>query len=171
MAPAGGVWIKDWKSYKLGEEGLKLISIIYSNKSATEGHRLRPKLAAKAYVEKYGEGASNHIEKKETGLSPYLFSIAIENSKINNYFSEKLLDCFATSTIPIYWGCPNIGDFFNPDGIITLEDPNNFDIEIINKEGSELYITKEAAIRENYEKAKDFEVTDDWIYTNILEQL
>ena len=36
-----------------------------------------------------------------------------------------------------------------------------FDIEIINKEGSELYITKEAAIRENYEKAKDFEVTDD----------
>tara|TARA_Y100000592_G_C5474605_1_gene321516 strand:- start:208 stop:387 length:180 start_codon:yes stop_codon:yes gene_type:complete len=59
-------------------------------------------MAEKAFVEKYGSGAGNPIDKKEEGLTNYLFSLAIENSKIDNYFSEKLLDCFATSTIPIY---------------------------------------------------------------------
>ena len=147
------------------------MSIIYSNKTLTEGHRLRPTMAQKAYVEKYGSGAGNPIETKEEGLSKYLFSITIENSKIDNYFSEKLLDCFATSTVPIYWGCTNIENFFNTDGMIILDNPASFDMEVLNKDCGKLYQTKETAIRENYEKAKDFEVTDDWIYENILKGL
>lgn len=171
IAPAGGVWVEDWKEYKLGEPGLKLISIIYSDKNLTEGHKLRPTMAKNAYVEKYGTGPNNPIDKKEEGLSKYLFSLAIENSKIDNYFSEKLLDCFATSTIPVYWGCPNISNFFNPDGMLLLDDPNSFDIEVLNRDCGKIYQEKEAAIRENYEKAKAFEVTDDWIYDNILVKL
>jgi hypothetical protein len=46
----------------------------------------------------------------------------IENDRAPNYFTEKLIDCFALGTIPIYWGCPNIGDFFDARGIITMED-------------------------------------------------
>ena len=171
LAPAGGVWIQDWKNYKLGEKDLKLISIIYSNKNITEGHKLRPVMAEKAFVEKYGSGAGNPIDKKEEGLTNYLFSLAIENSKIDNYFSEKLLDCFATSTIPIYWGCPNIGNFFNTEGMIILDNPNNFDLEYINRNHAQIYKSKKSAIIENFEKAKEYQIIDDWICTNILEKI
>ena len=46
--------------------------------------------------------------------------------KLKFYFTEKLLDCFATGTIPVYLGAPDIGKVFNIDGIITLSD--EFDI-------------------------------------------
>ena len=49
------------------------------------------------------------------------FHIAIENTnRIKNAFSEKLIDCFYTRTIPIYYGPSNIGDFFNIDGIFLV---------------------------------------------------
>lgn len=65
---------------------------------------------------------------KETKLPLFknsMFHIAIENSQIKNYYTEKIFDCFATYTVPIYLGCPNIGDFFDIRGIIivsTLEE-------------------------------------------------
>ena len=49
------------------------------------------------------------------------FSFAIENSIQPNYFTEKLLDCFAHKVVPIYWGCPNIDEFFHPQGILQFE--------------------------------------------------
>ena len=52
LAPAGGVWIDTWREYKMGEPNLKLISIIYSNKTTTEGHKLRPQMASLGYIEK-----------------------------------------------------------------------------------------------------------------------
>ena len=170
MTPAGGVWINDWHPYKLNEEGIRPISIIYSGKSLTEGHRLRPTMASHPDVEKFGAGAGRHIATKEEGLIPYLFHIAIENSKINNYFSEKLLDCFATSTIPIYWGCPNIGEFFNTDGMIIFNNPQEVNIDDILLHANEIYESKKEAIKDNYERVKKFEVTDDWIYKTYLEK-
>ena len=35
-----------------------------------------------------------------------------------NYFSEKLVDAVLCDTVPIYWGCPNLDRFIDPDGII-----------------------------------------------------
>lgn len=49
------------------------------------------------------------------------FHLVIENSRQNNYFTEKLCDCLITKTIPIYYGCPNISEYFNTDGWIILE--------------------------------------------------
>ena len=45
-----------------------------------------------------------------------------ENGQYETYFTEKLLDCFATGTIPVYLGAPDIGNYFNKDGIIDLTD-------------------------------------------------
>jgi hypothetical protein len=42
-----------------------------------------------------------------------------EGENYFSYFSEKITDCILNKTSPIYWGCSNIGDFFNMDGIIT----------------------------------------------------
>jgi len=53
----------------------------------------------------------------------FQFSLVIENSRQNNYFTEKLCDCLYTKTIPIYYGCPNIQEYFDTTGwiIITSE--------------------------------------------------
>lgn len=52
------------------------------------------------------------------------FHLTIENSRQVNYFSEKLCDALMTYTIPIYYGCPNISDYFDTTGWIILEDEN-----------------------------------------------
>ena len=52
----------------------------------------------------------------------FQFSLVIENNKETNYFTEKIIDCVVTKTIPIYWGCPNIGDYFDTTGWILLGD-------------------------------------------------
>ena len=61
------------------------------------------------------------FEQKSDGLAPYRYSVVIENVREKNYFSEKLIDAILCSTVPIYWGCPNIGDFMDTSGMILCE--------------------------------------------------
>ena len=103
----------------------------------------------------YGRGF-NEIEFKEQGLEDYMFSVAIENGSYETYFTEKILDCFATGTVPIYLGAPDIGNYFNPEGIIKLEDGFEF--------SESIYYDKINAIKENCEIAKKFELAEDYIY-------
>ena len=86
------------------------------------------------------------------------YSIAIENASVENYFTEKLIDCLITKTVPIYFGCPNIGDFFDTRGMIIIEDPNNIDkiIKNINKLTPETYEQMLPYIEENYNRAKEY---------------
>ena len=91
--------------------------------------------------------------------------IIIENSKIDYYFTEKLIDSFMTGTVPIYWGCPSIGDFFNLGGIIIINDINDLLYEL-NSISLEKYKTMLPAIQENFEKAKNFLIAEDWIFKN-----
>jgi hypothetical protein len=61
------------------------------------------------------------LSDKKSLFLDYQFSLVIENSRQKNYFTEKLIDCLITKTIPIYWGCPNISDWFDTRGWIILE--------------------------------------------------
>ena len=45
------------------------------------------------------------------------FNIAVENTAQEDYFTEKLLGCFMSLTIPIYIGCPNIANYFDTRGM------------------------------------------------------
>ncbi|MFA4994592.1 MAG: hypothetical protein WC521_04730 [Bdellovibrionales bacterium] len=47
-----------------------------------------------------------------------MFHVAVENCMNDNFFTEKLLDCFRTYTIPIYWGTDAVLDIFDRRGII-----------------------------------------------------
>jgi hypothetical protein len=58
-------------------------------------------------------------------LSTFQFSVVIENSQQTNYFSEKLIDCLVTKTIPVYWGCPNISEFFDTTGWVFFKDKDD----------------------------------------------
>jgi len=153
-------WIEDRQIY----EKNKLISMISSHKSFSPGHANRMR-----YVEKfkndldfYGRD-SNPISKKEEGLRDYMFSIVIENAEYDTYFTEKISDCFATGTIPVYLGTKNIGKYFNEDGIIMLD--ADFTIDKLSKE---LYYSKIDAVKENFEKVNNLLTAEDYIYENYL---
>ena len=105
--PAYGTYIDDIKLY----DKSKVCSMVASGKSSTALHRLRcdilQKLKSSPYVDIYGRDI-NPIDNKEDGLCDYMFSIAIENDSYETYYTEKILDCFATGTVPIYIGVPDI---------------------------------------------------------------
>jgi len=154
--PAYGTYIDTPQLF----EKTKLISMITSNKTLTPNHHLRNKLASdyRDKLDLYGRGY-NEIETKEEGLAPYMFSIAIENDCYETYFTEKILDCFATGTIPVYLGTPNIGDHFNLDGVILLT--NDFKLGDVSKD---LYESKLEAVKDNLERSLEYNVLEDWIY-------
>ena len=131
----------------------KLVSMIASNKVMCEEHEYRQEM-----IEKYS------IKDKADGLKDYCFSIAMENATYSNMFTEKLTDCFMTGTIPVYYGIDNIGDFFNTDGIIIMDD--DFDIKDLTVD---LYNSKKAAILDNYNRAQDLLCAEDYIFKQFIE--
>jgi hypothetical protein len=61
---------------------------------------------------------SNLREGIEEMHDTFQFSIQIENSLEQNYFTEKLITCLINKTIPVYWGCSNIDEYFDTTGWI-----------------------------------------------------
>jgi len=84
-----------------------------------------------------------------------MFSITLENSIEKDYFTEKIIDCFCTKTIPIYIGCPNIGDFFDTDGIIFAKDEEGI-FNICNNLTPEEYYHRLSAVNRNYVLSQPF---------------
>tara|TARA_Y100000034_G_scaffold63995_1_gene77380 strand:- start:623 stop:1555 length:933 start_codon:yes stop_codon:yes gene_type:complete len=181
-------------------EKTKLCSFIASNKRTTHGHiqrhrvydKLKIRVEGEPIIELFGTitgydfGANPgcHIESKVEvpwhdkcdGLNDFMFSIVIENARYDDYFTEKITDCFATGTIPVYWGTRNIGDYFNTDGIIVIPDNGDgwVDVEILdfilsNKLTSDLYYSKMNAIKDNFERVKSMQSADDMLFEKIQE--
>ena len=84
-----------------------------------------------------------------------MFSITLENSIEKDYFTEKIIDCFCTKTIPIYIGCPNIGDFFDTDGILFAKDEEDI-FNICNSLTPEEYFRRLSAVNRNYVLSQPF---------------
>jgi len=172
-------WIEE-TDYNLYEK-TKLISFISSRKRVCLGHDIRHQLYEniKEDVDVYGSITGTpfgynlgcHLEanpdkrwhNKSEALLPYMFSIVIENDKYDDYFTEKITDCFATGTIPVYYGCPNIGKYFNTDGIVILSD--GFDLNSLT---SELYYSKMDALEDNFNRVKEMKMADDMLYEKML---
>lgn len=146
-----------------------------SGKKVTIGHTLRHQIAEQlsgkidivggaANTQRVGENHSPWPDKSEF-INDYRFQIVIENDSYETYFTEKLTDCFATGTIPIYWGAPDIGNYFNLDGMIILKD--ELDLSILNEE---YYNSKRDAIKDNFERVQKMQGSDDILY-QLIQQL
>ena len=61
-------------------------------------------------------------------MSRYKYTICFENSQVDYYFSEKLINAYISKTIPIYWGCPQVPDFINTKAIIYIPSSSPMDI-------------------------------------------
>lgn len=90
------------------------------------------------------------------------FHIAIENTSIKNMFTEKLIDCFQTKTVPIYCGCTNIGDFFNIGGILVVNNLTDI-LRICNGLTEESYNRMLPAIEDNYMRSHRYCIYDEQI--------
>ena len=116
LFPFGSCWIDEHDRGVNSKN--KLISIIASNKRQTLGHRIRHEVikSTPTSIDVYGYGYTP-IENKQIALKDYMFSLVIENDRTDNWFTEKLIDCMVSGTVPIYWGCGNVGEFFNKRGM------------------------------------------------------
>ena len=101
------------------------VSWVTSNASHKPGHKLRMDfkdhlVEAGFQFDLFGRGFTP-IPDKFDGIYPYKYSIAIENYSCDDYWTEKIADCFLSWTIPIYWGAKNILSFFPEKSIIHID--------------------------------------------------
>lgn len=108
------------------------LSFITSRKTSYVGQKQRVKflerLKERIEFDLFGYGFSP-IKDKWNGLAPYRYSLVVENFSGLDYWSEKLADCFLSWTMPIYYGCTNITDYFPKEALIQIDinDPNVVD--------------------------------------------
>lgn len=143
------------------------ISTIVGNKLWTKQQVMRQELWAiqdeiknrKFFASSVGPPANTFgnpsIGDNKDDLFKSQFHIAIENCCIKNFFTEKILDCFISKTVPIYCGCINIGDFFNENGIIKFNNIREC-VDICNKIDEKSYEKFAPYIEENYNKALEY---------------
>lgn len=111
------------------QEKLDKVCIITSNKAFTKGHSKRLNFILKLkselpdLIDIYGVGFSPIKDKLEV-LGKYKYSLVIENSVNENYWTEKLSDAFIAETYPIYYGCPNVYSYFASDSLSLIEIEN-----------------------------------------------
>ena len=135
----------------------RMTSLIASAKRDLEGHKLRHQLVdhvreAALDVDVMGRGYKP-FERKQDGLAPYRYSVVIENIREADYFTEKMVDAALCETVPIYWGCPNIETFFNPDGMIICQSADDIR-EALNRVSAEDCTARRVAIQENAARAR-----------------
>jgi hypothetical protein len=168
----GGCWIyeNDRKIYNKSKD----VSIIASLKRETEGHKLRHEA-----IEKYGSSIDGvygngykFVQNKIEALADYRYSIVIENDNTSGggWATEKIIDCFMTGTIPIYWGTSDIGDYFNRLGIIQFSNIDELGLAL-NIATPEFYESRLDSIQDNFERGKQFCLPEDFIWESFLKDI
>ncbi len=62
------------------------------------------------------------VKNKDEILTASKYVICLEDSFEPHYFSEKLTDAFLCNSMPIYFGAPNIFEYFPKNSLVFLED-------------------------------------------------
>lgn len=132
----------------------RALSAVVSGKTLVEGHRRRLVLLSElarrhpAAVDIYGRGLESRelgsaykgalerdsgfpLERncKYDGLRDYRYSLCLENGRERNYYTEKIVDAWLSWTVPIYWGCPNLTDYYPRESFheIDIDSPGAVD--------------------------------------------
>jgi hypothetical protein len=102
------------------------VSWIASNLTFLPGHRLRSALRRALEsplapaVDLFGRGI-RWVPRKWDALAPYRYSLAIENSSGPHLWTEKIADCFLSWTVPLYYGCTNIEEYFPAESFVRID--------------------------------------------------
>jgi hypothetical protein len=118
----------------------KYINFIYSNSNCNLRNEYYNFLSKSKKIDSYGKLFNNirHFKnnsfpegQKNLIISDYKYTIAFENSKHENYVTEKIWQPICLNSIPIYWGDKSVFNFFNKKKIIYIEDINDFKKSLI----------------------------------------
>ena len=134
----------------------------FADSNIFAGYEIRKKLWEKKVQIKIPKSfyTSSFREPNVEDLNPYnfefkdeimksMFSLVIENSIEEHFFSEKLIDCLRTYTVPIYFGCKNIGKYFDVRGMIIPKDVDDA-IYKINKLNNNSYFLMSKFVAKNF---------------------
>jgi Glycosyltransferase family 10 (fucosyltransferase) C-term len=136
----------------------KLISAVVSSRYDMEGHKLRidfikyiqdhSNLAIDVYGIENKHGlkdwkGSLPEREKDAGLMPYKYHLAVENSDIVNYATEKFWDGLLSECLVFYWGCSGLEEHVDGRAFIRLD--------LNDKEGS-LKTIQTTIVNNEYEK-------------------
>ena len=177
-----------WEAMKVkhlvdGEQALnrKFCSFVVSNGNANEIRDVFfEKLSQYKKVDSGGRyknniGIKKGISDKRGFDSEHKFSITFENTSHPGYLTEKLVEGFAASVIPIYWGDPLVSKIFNKKSFIDINDFPTIDkaIEFIkevdNNEQLYMKILQEPALIKD-DTWEIYEQRLDSFLMNIFEQ-
>ena len=160
----------NWSNVWLTTDSVKNknISICSSWKDWCPLHKARLELARKfdypgSGVDCFGNfrdqpGSEAWTDPREY-LAHYRFSIVIENDIDDLWFTEKILNCFSTKTVPIYVGAREIHTVFNPEGIVQVSKCENIPTVInhLSMSGLEMeYRIRADAINDNFKRVERF---------------
>jgi hypothetical protein len=175
--PFGHTWFKP-EQYEKHHIKKFEIAHLRGNLLKSYGHQMRweildrkneikiPTKFYDVYGDRYNIGDAR--KGKEFVFGDSMFGVAIENFSHRGYFSEKILDCFLMKTIPLYWGCSNIDNFFNKEGIIKFGNVDEF-IYISNQLVEDYYYQHKDVIEENYQLALQYVDYENNIINKITE--
>jgi hypothetical protein len=126
------------------------ISVICSNLAITPDHRMRLRFLRRLTrhfgdrIDAFGDG-HRPVADKWDAIAPYKYHIAMENSRLNDYWTEKLADSFLGAAMPIYWGCENINQYFSADSLVTID---------ISRPSDAISIIEQVLAEDPYEKSQ-----------------
>jgi len=175
FAPGGGVWIGG--SHAGGEIGIapksEACSMISSYKISAPMHRRRLgyALALRFFSPSKARvflGSKKPFSAPATGK--YAFNICIENYVDEMYFTERLLNCFATGTVPIYFGSRQLPEPFVEQGVIRFTTLKEL-LRIVRSLTIEMYGGFLPFVEENFEAVQDFKSLEDYIWMNYQKHL
>ncbi len=86
------------------------------------------------------------LDDKADALDSFKYHLAIENHFGLHHWTEKLADSFLGMTLPFYYGCPNLEDYFLPESYIRID---------INEPERSLEIILNSIENNEYEKRKE----------------
>ena len=133
-------------------EKKKQISVICSSKIHTENHFLRVEFLKilkshfGSQLDWYGNGV-NEIQRKHEGILDYKYHIVLENESRNNLISEKIFDSMLGLSVPIYYGAPNIAEYFNENSLHTID---------INNAAKSIEIIEDIIKNDQYEQTLNY---------------
>ncbi|MFV5698663.1 glycosyltransferase family 10 domain-containing protein [Flavobacterium sp. ZT3R17] len=109
---------------------------ITSDQRNSKGHHIRmdflDSIKGLPFVDLYGRGIKPIADKWEV-LQHSKYAIAYENFQNEYYWTEKIMDCFLSYTMPIYFGCTAIENYFPKNSFIQI-DPKDKHIALFLKE-------------------------------------
>nr|WP_315145698.1 glycosyltransferase family 10 [uncultured Flavobacterium sp.] len=109
---------------------------ITSNQRSSAGHNRRmdflDQIKELPFVALYGRGIQSIDDKWEV-LKNSKYGIAYENFQNDYYWTEKIIDCYLSYTMPLYFGCNNIENYFPNNSFIQI-DPRDKHVHLFLKE-------------------------------------